>query len=52
MWGRLIWNVLLLVAGLAYVLLVLADYSPSPLFVILFVSLAAQEMIHSHRNKH
>ena len=46
---RLFWNALLLVAGLAYVLMVLSDYAASPAFAIAFVALATQEMVRSHR---
>jgi hypothetical protein len=49
---RFLWNVLLLTAGLAYVLIVLSDYAASPAFAIIFVALATQEMVRSHRKRH
>jgi hypothetical protein len=50
--GRLPWNLLLLMAGLAYILIVLSDYAASPAFGIVFVALATQEMVQSHRRRH
>jgi hypothetical protein len=50
--GRWAWNLLLLVAGLLYILMVLSDYAGSPAFVIVFVALATREMVHSHRRRH
>jgi 1,4-dihydroxy-2-naphthoate octaprenyltransferase len=52
MQGRLTWNLLLLVAGLLYILMVLCDYAASPAFVIVFVALATREMVQSHRGRH
>jgi hypothetical protein len=49
---RLLWNALLLVAGLAYLLMVLSDYAASPAFAFIFVTLATQEMVRSHRKRH
>jgi len=49
---RLIWNLFLLIAGLLYVLMVLADYAASPAFAFVFVVLAMREMVQSHRKRH
>jgi hypothetical protein len=48
---RLTWNLLLLMAGLLYILIVLCDYAASPAFVIVFVTLATWEMVRSHRRR-
>jgi hypothetical protein len=50
--GRLAWNLILLVAGLLYILMVLCDYAGAPAFVIVFVALATREMVQSHRKRH
>ena len=49
--ARLIWNLLLLMGGLVYILTVLNNYALSPAFSIVFVALAMQEMVQSHRRR-
>lgn len=49
---RLLWNFVLLLAGLLYLLIVLSDYAASPIFAFVFVALATREMVQSHRKRH
>jgi hypothetical protein len=49
---RLLWNFVLLIAGLLYLLIVLSDYAASPIFAFVFVVLATREMVQSHRKRH
>jgi hypothetical protein len=48
---RLLWNLVLLIAGLLYIVIVLSDYAASPIFAFVFVVLATQEMVQSHRKR-
>lgn len=49
---RVIWELLLILAGLFYVLMALWDNLESLPFAVVFVALAAQELVHVHRGKH
>ena len=48
---RLLWNLVLLIAGLLYIVIVLSDYAASPIFAFVFVVLATQEIVQSHRKR-
>jgi hypothetical protein len=48
---RLMWELFLLTAGITYVVMALCDSVESAVFVVLFVALAAQELVHAHREK-
>jgi hypothetical protein len=48
---RAIWDLILLTAGLLYVAMALCDSVQSLAFVVVFVALAAQEMLHACRQK-
>jgi hypothetical protein len=48
---RLLWNLVLLIAGLLYIVIVLSDYAASPIFAFVFVALATQEIVQSHRKR-
>jgi hypothetical protein len=49
---RAIWELFLLMAGLVYVVMALCDINVESLaFVAAFVALAAQELVHAHREK-
>lgn len=46
---RLLWNFALIAAGTLYLVLVFFHGLESPLFAVLFVTLAGREVIHTHR---
>jgi hypothetical protein len=48
---RLIWELFLLVAGLLYVVMVLCDNVECLSFAVVFVALAAQELVHARRER-
>ena len=48
---RIVWELLLISAGLLYVALALCDSLESPSFAVAFVALAVQELMHVHRAK-
>ena len=48
---RLVWELFLLAAGIMYVVMALCESVQSVAFVVVFVTLAAQELVHTRREK-
>ena len=49
---RLIWELFLLTAGIVYVVVALCDGVESLAFILVFVPLVAQELVHTRRERH